>query len=452
MNNIKDLFNERDCIIESMSYFNPLILEEHNTILTEGIVGGLVEKIQALWKMIKGWIKKLIDFIASKFSRGKKQGGKVNVTDNPQAKEKSSDEGNPIAEIQKTNQELEKEKEEVQKVNAEISKKAEEVSRKVKEISSKEKEISKKPEVSNKVKEISNKAKEVSKRVELTHKAKEEPKKAEVPNKVKEVPKKTEEQQKKERLKEIEKEKELLRNNIEEYKKIIERTKKRMSTLPKRIKEQENRIAQLQNNEIGYDVKHLKVPDLKNAKNAINDIINDCKKAIMSDDPYKSFSGKPIKMYFLKSNKVLDMLLRDFLQNKDFGSYNYDAGQDCIDQLRKYEKSVDAIYNNLQQRAAHVSDGNKNEATKIMTKAKGVNQITQQVLKAAVTILSGYVDRIGSLRSRYSVSSRNNASVLKTEKNKLADMKEDYMDLYKEQIASATQKIKACEAQLSSLS
>ena len=432
MNNIKDLFNERDCIIESMSYFNPLILEEHNTILTEGIIGGLVEKIQALWKMIKGWIKKLIDFIASKFSRGKKQGGKVNVSDNPQAKEQSSEGGNTIAEIQKTNQELEKEKEEVQKVNAEISKKAEEVSRKVKEISQKEKEISKKSE-------ISNKAKEVSKKVELTHKAKEEPKK-------------TEEQQKKERLQEIEKEKELLRHNIEEYKKIIERTKKRMSTLPKRIKEQENRIAQLQNNEIGYDVKHLKVPDLKNAKNAINDIINDCKKAIMTDDPYKSFSGKPIKMYFLKSNKELDMLLRDFLQNKDFGSYNYDAGQDCIDQLRKYEKSVDAIYNNLQQRASHVSDGNKNEATKIMTKAKGVNQITQQVLKAAVTILSGYVDRIGSLRSRYSVSSRNNTSILKTEKTKLADMKEDYMDLYKEQIASATQKIKACEAQLSSLS
>ena len=452
MHDINDLFNERDMIIESIGYFNPLILEEHDVILTEGIVGGLVEKIQALWKMIKGWIKKLIDFIASKFSRGKKQGGKVNVTDNPQTKEKSSDEGNPIAEIQKTNQELEKEKEEVQKVNAEISKKAEEVSRKVKEISNKEKEISKKPEVSNKVKEISNKAKEVSKRVELTHKAKEVPKKAEVTNKVKEVPKKTEEQQKKERLKEIEKEKELLRNNIEEYKKIIERTKKRMSTLPKRIKEQENRIAQLQNNEIEYDVKHLKVPDLKNAKNAINDIINDCKKAIMTDDPYKSFSGKPIKMYFLKSNKELDMLLRDFLQNKDFGSYNYDAGQDCIDQLRKYEKSVDAIYNNLQQRASHVSDGNKNEATKIMTKAKGVNQITQQVLKAAVTILSGYVDRIGSLRLRYSVSSRNNTSILKTEKTKLADMKEDYMDLYKEQIASATQKIKACEAQLSSLS
>lgn len=451
MNNINELFNERDMIIESMSYFNPLILEEHNTILTEGIIGGLVEKIQTLWKMIKGWIKKLIDFIASKFSRGKKQGGKVNVSDNPQAKEQSSEGGNTIAEIQKTNQELEKEKEEVQKVNAEISKKAEEVSRKVKEISQKEKEISKKSEVSNKVKEISNKAKEVSKKVELTHKAKEEPKKAEEPKKV-EVPKKTEEQQKKERLQEIEKEKELLRHNIEEYKKIIERTKKRMSTLPKRIKEQENKIAQLQNNEIGYDVKHLKVPDLKNAKNAINDIINDCKKAIMTDDPYKSFSGKPIKMYFLKSNKELDMLLRDFLQNKDFGSYNYDAGQDCIDQLRKYEKSVDATYNNLQQRAAHVSDANKNEATKIMTKAKGVNQITQQVLKAAVTILSGYVDRIGSLRSRYSVSSRNNTSILKTEKTKLADMKEDYMDLYKEQIASATQKIKACEAQLSSLS
>lgn len=406
MNNINNLFNERDCIIESMGYFNPLILEENNVILTEGIIGGLVEKIQALWKMIKGWINKLIDFVASKFSRGKKQGGKVNVSDNPQSKENSSEGGNKISEIQKTNQEIKKEKEEIQKVNTELSKKAEEVSKKVKEISNKEKEVSKK----------------------------------------------SEEQKKKEMLQEIENEKELLRNNIADYKKTIEKVKKRMGSLPKRIKEQEDKIAQLQNNEIGYDVKRLKVPDLKNAKNAINDIMNDCKKAIMTDNPYESFKGKTIKMYFLKSNKELDMLLRDFLQNKDFGSYNYDAGQDCIDQLRKYEKSVDAIYNNLQQRASHISDANKNEATKILTKAKGVNQISQQVLKGAVTILSGYVDRIGGLRSKYSVSSRNNASVLRTEKTKLEEMKEDYMDLYKEQIAYATQKLKACEAQLSALS
>ena len=406
MNNINNLFNERDCIIESMGYFNPLILEENNVILTEGIIGGLVEKIQALWKMIKGWINKLIDFVASKFSRGKKQGGKVNVSDNPQSKENSSEGGNKISEIQKTNQEIEKEKKEIQKVNTELSKKAEEVSKKVKEISNKEKEVSKK----------------------------------------------SEEQKKKEMLQEIENEKELLRNNIADYKKTIEKVKKRMGSLPKRIKEQEDKIAQLQNNEIGYDVKRLKVPDLKNAKNAINDIMNDCKKAIMTDNPYESFKGKTIKMYFLKSNKELDMLLRDFLQNKDFGSYNYDAGQDCIDQLRKYEKSVDAIYNNLQQRASHISDANKNEATKILTKAKGVNQISQQVLKGAVTILSGYVDRIGGLRSKYSVSSRNNASVLRTEKTKLEEMKEDYMDSYKEQIAYATQKLKACEAQLSALS
>ena len=406
MNNINNLFNERDCIIESMGYFNPLILEENNVILTEGIIGGLVEKIQALWKMIKGWINKLIDFVASKFSRGKKQGGKVNVSDNPQSKENSSEGGNKISEIQKTNQEIEKEKKEIQKANAEVSKKAEEVSKKVKELSIKEKEVSKK----------------------------------------------SEEQKKKEMLQEIENEKELLRNNIADYKKTIEKVKKRMGSLPKRIKEQEDKIAHLQNNEIGYDVKRLKVPDLKNAKNAINDIMNDCKKAIMTDNPYESFKGKTIKMYFLKSNKELDMLLRDFLQNKDFGSYNYDAGQDCIDQLRKYEKSVDAIYNNLQQRASHISDANKNEATKILTKAKGVNQISQQVLKGAVTILSGYVDRIGGLRSKYSVSSRNNASVLRTEKTKLEEMKEDYMDSYKEQIAYATQKLKACEAQLSALS
>ena len=69
MKNINELFNERDMIIESMGYFNPLILEENNVVLTEGVVGGLVEKIQALWKMIKGWITKLIDFVSSKFRR-----------------------------------------------------------------------------------------------------------------------------------------------------------------------------------------------------------------------------------------------------------------------------------------------------------------------------------------------------------------------------------------------
>ena len=71
MNNINDLFNERDMIIESIGYFNPLILEENNVVLREGVVGGLVEKIQSLWKMIKGWITKLIDFVSSKFKRNR---------------------------------------------------------------------------------------------------------------------------------------------------------------------------------------------------------------------------------------------------------------------------------------------------------------------------------------------------------------------------------------------
>ena len=82
MNNINDLFNERDMIIESMGYFNPLILEEHDVILTEGIVGGVVEKIQALWKMIKGWITKLIDFVSSKFKRKNNTSNNSNKVNN----------------------------------------------------------------------------------------------------------------------------------------------------------------------------------------------------------------------------------------------------------------------------------------------------------------------------------------------------------------------------------
>ena len=82
MHNINDLFNERDMIIESMGYFNPLILEEHDVILTEGIVGGVVEKIQALWKMIKGWITKLIDFVSSKFKRKNNTSNNSNKVNN----------------------------------------------------------------------------------------------------------------------------------------------------------------------------------------------------------------------------------------------------------------------------------------------------------------------------------------------------------------------------------
>ena len=107
MNNINDLFNERDMIIESMGYFNPLILEENNVILTEGIVGGLVEKIQALWKMIKGWITKLIDFVSSKFKR------KNNISNN--SNKVNSEIKEIVDDINKQTEEVTKERDEIKK-------------------------------------------------------------------------------------------------------------------------------------------------------------------------------------------------------------------------------------------------------------------------------------------------------------------------------------------------
>ena len=107
MNNINDLFNERNMIIESMGYFNPLILEENNVILTEGIVGGLVEKIQALWKMIKGWITKLIDFVSSKFKR------KNTVSDN--SNNVNDEIKEIIRDINKQTEEFENERKEIRK-------------------------------------------------------------------------------------------------------------------------------------------------------------------------------------------------------------------------------------------------------------------------------------------------------------------------------------------------
>ena len=69
MQNINELFDNKEVIIESMGYFNPLILEENTVVLSEGFIGGIVEKIKALGKLIQGWIQKLINWVASKFGR-----------------------------------------------------------------------------------------------------------------------------------------------------------------------------------------------------------------------------------------------------------------------------------------------------------------------------------------------------------------------------------------------
>lgn len=73
MIDIETLLKEKDYIIESIGYFNPLIMEEHNVVVTEGILGSIAETIKKLYEMIKGWIEKLIDFVASKFNRSNKQ-------------------------------------------------------------------------------------------------------------------------------------------------------------------------------------------------------------------------------------------------------------------------------------------------------------------------------------------------------------------------------------------
>ena len=75
MQNINELFDNRDMIIESIGYFNPLILEENAVALSEGFIGGIVEKIKALGRIIQGWIQKLINWVAGKFSRGGSGGG-----------------------------------------------------------------------------------------------------------------------------------------------------------------------------------------------------------------------------------------------------------------------------------------------------------------------------------------------------------------------------------------
>ena len=130
MQSINELFDNRDMIIESMGYFNPLVVEEYNNVVvTEGIVGGIVEKIKALGKMIKGWIQKLIDWVAGKFGRNNSYSAPT--SSKPIKKSKS------IQELEKMEEDIDedlKEVEELSQKNEEIANKVEDIENKVTEL------------------------------------------------------------------------------------------------------------------------------------------------------------------------------------------------------------------------------------------------------------------------------------------------------------------------------
>ena len=348
MNNINDLFNERNMIIESMGYFNPLILEENNVILTEGIVGGLVEKIQALWKMIKGWITKLIDFVSSKFRKGK-----PTTTDNNKS-QKSEEKDR---------------KESASKFNL--------TDAFFKAVDNKD------------IRKLRIMMKD-SLLVDLSFKQFNEMSKY-----VKNIEGMYDEHEDKTRPFEEDKSKwdknymdiqmtQLFIGNFS--KKRIEHVKKVITYLYKDKKKNVNESTNVTTPKI------IELPKLKDAKKALNDIKKECEKALKEKEPSKIIPKdlKTIRKYFETGGKV-KLSSRDKIL-KDSTYMSYLNSKDCTDQLKSYQKSLDNEYKSLQQEAKNIKDERKSK--ELLAKARGINVMTQKFLGTAIKCYAHYADLI----------------------------------------------------------
>ena len=272
MQNINELFDNRDMIIESMGYFNPLIVGEYNNVVvTEGIVGGIVEKIKALGKMIKGWLQKLIDWVAGKFNNLG-----IGKSKKSESKDKKSD--SLVAQTNRNIAATEK-KYQDQIKNSETSKKLDAI---------------------------------------------------------------------------------LADKSIE------------------------NKLKQTE----------MSVPKLVNAKDAVNALIQDCQKALGTDNPMEQFSKKTPRDYFRKQG-MEKMKPADVIKNPVYLSYNRKAGKDCVDRIRSYQKNLEASYTQLERTASSVTD--KDRANQLLTRAKNINMMTQKVLGSGVKWLSNYAEEVTQL-------------------------------------------------------
>ena len=347
MNNINDLFNERDCIIESIGYFNPLILEENNVILTEGFIGGLVEKIQALWKMIKGWITKLIDFISNKFGKGK-----LTTTDNNKSqKSEEKDRKESASKFGLTDAFFKAvDNKDIGKLRI-MMKDSLLADRSFKEFN----------EMSKYVKNIEGMYDE--------HEDKTRP---------------FEEDKSKWDKKYMDMQMtQLFVGNFS--KKRIEHVKKVITYLYKDKKKNVNESTNVTTPKI------IELPKLKDAKKALNDIKKECEKALKEKEPSKMIPKDPkiIRKYFETGGKV--KLSRDKIL-KDSSYMSYLNSKDCTDQLKSYQKSLDNEYKSLQQEAKNIKDERRSK--ELLAKARGINVMTQKFLGTAIKCYAHYADLI----------------------------------------------------------
>lgn len=396
MRNINELFDNRDMIIESMGYFNPLIVGEYNNVVvTEGIIGGIVEKIKALGKMIKGWLQKLIDWVAGKFGRNNSYS--TPVSSKPVKKSKS------VQELEKIEEDIDKDLNEV----GELSQKNE--------------------EIANKVEEIENKVTELN--VVLYN----EPTEEDIININK---------------KEIEAE---IRRAEEE----IRRSIRILSDIPKKIRKNEKELVKLRRRIINYNTAKIKIPDLKKADDVVYQIISDCDAAIKSDTPCNTFAlnKKSGKEYFVNSDTDKVITVKDFMESEVYKSYNEVLGSKTIDELRKYMGRVDATYKQLEIEAKNTTD--ETESTRLLNKANDINKLSQRFLKLLIDYLTLYSERIGNLRIQFSTDISNAQSRLNSVESKLKDLKDrgedGYIAMATEMLYDAQQKIKESKDKLKEL-
>ena len=351
MNNINELFNERDTIIESMGYFNPLILEENNVILTEGIIGGLVEKIQALWKMIKGWITKLIDFVSSKFKRKTMNDDNNSKSHGFEGEHITKDRKESSSKFRLTNAFFKAvDEKNIGRLRI-LMKDSLLVDLSFKQFN----------EMSKYVKDIEGMYDEHE-------------------------PKTCPFEEDKSKWDKNYMDKQMTQLFVGNFsKKRIEHIKKVITYIYSNEKKNVNESTNVNTPQI------IELPKLKNAKKALNDIKKECEKALKEKEPMKIIPKDPktIRKYFETGGKV--KLSRDKIL-KDSSYMSYLNSKDCTDQLKSYQKSLDNEYKSLQQEAKNIKDEQKSK--ELLVKAKGINMMTQKFLGTAIKCYAHYADLI----------------------------------------------------------
>lgn len=395
MKNINELFNNRDMIIESIGYFNPLILEEcDNVVITEGFVGGIVEKIKALGRLIKKWIQKIIDWVADKLGMRSKQ---PYDTKNKNDEKKVSDVEKELEEIEKTKKDLDKDSKELNKENEKLIEFFNIVSGKMDSITEKDfyANILHNDDITENIKDM----------------------------------------------------------QVSMYKarRIIEKNSEKLAELPKKIEEEKKTINEIKSKLVDHRTTKVKVPDLNNLLGLTYNILGECHAALQEENPSDYFKGRSIQGYFLKSNDEKILSVKDFLKNDNYMSYSCLQGKRYLNEIKKFVKETEDLYTKLENDAKNTND--PDEAKKLLNKAKNVNTFLQTTLSDFVKYADYYVTKIDKIEHDVHIDQVVLKRKLYECEERLEYLEKDkngYVEKYLGEIRKASQLIRKCNNEIRS--